>query len=279
MNQMTMTFQRQITRTHIPNRKAMNCINALNLVGLSDLDIADLIGISRDRLREIRQGGNVRRSTFERLKKARRMTANNAEIKSTTVVLDKGKQRQATIAALDSLNLAGWTDEMISETIYSKRSNDRKRYIKNVRNGALMTEKVFNRLVSLAESVCNGSAQVNHVNSQAKAIAQADSEAKKKPSKIIDGERFYSVQEIGELVGVHGHTVRKYIKTGELQARRIGYSFWVSEGNLNLWLAYLRGRADKPKTAIASPKSAVLLQPNLWQRLKRWIVAVYNISR
>jgi len=76
--------------------------------------------------------------------------------------------------------------------------------------------------------------------------------------KTIDGERLYSVQEISELVGVHGHTVRKYIKTGELQARRIGYSFWVSEGNLNLWLAYLRGRADKPNASTAGAIGKVL---------------------
>jgi transposase len=273
MNQMTMTFQRQITRKHIPNRKAIRCINALTKEGLSDINIAEMTGITRQSVLAIRNGGDVRRSTYAKLMKAKLSTKTKKDLQ-TSQVASAVQRKEATIAALDLLNRAGWTDEKISATIYSRRSHKRG-YINHVRGGRLMTVKVFARLVSLAERVCNGSPQVNQAGFQSKATAQVDSKPKKKPSKIIDGQRFYSVKDISELIGVHGHTVRKYIKTGELQARRIGYGFWVSEGNLNLWLAYLRGRADKPNTADRNETTTISVNDTLWQRFKQWIASFY----
>jgi len=47
--------------------------------------------------------------------------------------------------------------------------------------------------------------------------------------KQIQGVKFYTVQELAEVLEVTPKTVRKYISKGELKSIRIGRSIYVSE--------------------------------------------------
>lgn len=50
--------------------------------------------------------------------------------------------------------------------------------------------------------------------------------------KVIQGIKFYDVKEAAEALDITPQTVRAYIKTGKLQATRIGRPFLIAEKSL-----------------------------------------------
>jgi len=152
MNQMTMTFQQHTVRKHVPNRKAIRIINALTKEGLSDIKIAEITGITRQSVLAIRNGGDVRRSTYAKLMKAKLTTRKESRSVITKKTLSE-QRRQATADALNWLNRRGWDDRRIAKRIYLARNGKQTENIANIRNGAVMRERVFERLMSLVEEV------------------------------------------------------------------------------------------------------------------------------
>lgn len=52
----------------------------------------------------------------------------------------------------------------------------------------------------------------------------------------IEGIRFYTVAEAAEALKVTPQTIRKYIKEGKLEAKRIGRPLLITENNLKRFL-------------------------------------------
>jgi DNA-binding CsgD family transcriptional regulator len=141
-----------ITRKHVPNKRAIRCVRALAREGLSDQDIADLAGISRKSILSIQRGRDVRRSTYAKLKQAKSL-ANKKQKTNTGDNMNKEQRRRSTIDALNWLNLAGWDDAKIANVIYSIKTNDRHLILANIRNGSVMRDTVFRRLMLLVQDV------------------------------------------------------------------------------------------------------------------------------
>ena len=65
----------------------------------------------------------------------------------------------------------------------------------------------------------------------------------RKPAlKAISLQRFYSVEEVADLLGVSDKTVRRRIAGGELVAHRIGRQLRISEDDFNAYVASRRRR-------------------------------------
>jgi len=141
-----------ITRKHVPNKRAIRCVRALAREGLSDQDIADLAGISRKSILSIQRGRDVRRSTYAKLKQAKSL-ANKKQKTNTGDDMNKEQRRRSTIDALNWLNLAGWDDAKIANVIYSTKTAKRHQIIANIRNGSVMRDTVFRRLMLLVQDV------------------------------------------------------------------------------------------------------------------------------
>jgi excisionase family DNA binding protein len=55
---------------------------------------------------------------------------------------------------------------------------------------------------------------------------------------FIEGITLYTIREVGKKLNVTSQTVRKYIKTGELGARRIGRPYLISDIQLREFLLH-----------------------------------------
>lgn len=53
---------------------------------------------------------------------------------------------------------------------------------------------------------------------------------------IIEGIKFYTIQETAEALNVTPQTVRAYIKQGRLKGQRIGRPILITENNLKEFL-------------------------------------------
>jgi len=53
---------------------------------------------------------------------------------------------------------------------------------------------------------------------------------------IIEGIKFYTIQETAEVLNVTPQTVRAYIKQGKLKGQRIGRPILITENNLKEFL-------------------------------------------
>lgn len=53
---------------------------------------------------------------------------------------------------------------------------------------------------------------------------------------IIEGIKFYTIQETAEVLNVTPQTVRAYIKQGKLKGQRIGRPILITEKNLKEFL-------------------------------------------
>ncbi len=53
---------------------------------------------------------------------------------------------------------------------------------------------------------------------------------------IIEGIKFYTIQETAEALNVTPQTVRAYIKQGKLKGQRIGRPILITENNLREFL-------------------------------------------
>lgn len=60
--------------------------------------------------------------------------------------------------------------------------------------------------------------------------------------KEILGIRLYSIQEVGELLGIQPQSVSKYIQQGRVKCQTIGGRKYISEENLKEFLQ----SSDKP---------------------------------
>lgn len=53
---------------------------------------------------------------------------------------------------------------------------------------------------------------------------------------VIEGIKFYTIQETAEVLNVTPQTVRAYIKQGKLKGQRIGRPILITENNLKEFL-------------------------------------------
>lgn len=53
---------------------------------------------------------------------------------------------------------------------------------------------------------------------------------------VIEGIKFYTIQETAEALNVTPQTVRAYIKQGKLKGQRIGRPILITENNLKEFL-------------------------------------------
>jgi excisionase family DNA binding protein len=50
--------------------------------------------------------------------------------------------------------------------------------------------------------------------------------------KIDNDTRVYNLKDLSEILGIGIRTLRRYIKNGDLRAKKIGKSYLVTESNL-----------------------------------------------
>lgn len=50
-------------------------------------------------------------------------------------------------------------------------------------------------------------------------------------------EKFYTVQEVADLLQVHWQSVLNYIKNGKLKALKLGKGYRISQGSLDEFIA------------------------------------------
>jgi len=67
--------------------------------------------------------------------------------------MKREQRRRSTIDALNWLNLAGWDDAKIAKVIYSTKNRRGDELIANIRNGSVMRDTVFRRLMLLVQDV------------------------------------------------------------------------------------------------------------------------------
>ncbi len=53
---------------------------------------------------------------------------------------------------------------------------------------------------------------------------------------VIEGIKFYTIQEAAEALNVTPQTVRAYIKQGKLKGKRVGRPILITENNLKEFL-------------------------------------------
>jgi excisionase family DNA binding protein len=53
---------------------------------------------------------------------------------------------------------------------------------------------------------------------------------------VIEGNTFYTCEEVAQKLAVTATTVRRYIQHGELQARKVGRSYLVSDRQLRAYV-------------------------------------------
>lgn len=59
-----------------------------------------------------------------------------------------------------------------------------------------------------------------------------------KPAKIINGIRFFVVEDLVKILGLTELTVRKYLQEGRIKSVKVGRRFYIAEKNL---IAFLGG--------------------------------------
>ena len=57
-----------------------------------------------------------------------------------------------------------------------------------------------------------------------------------KPSKAMRGVKFYSVEDLSEILGISGYAVRDYLRKGKITAVKVGARWWISQKNLDNFL-------------------------------------------
>ena len=69
------------------------------------------------------------------------------------------------------------------------------------------------------------------------------------PSKIMRGMKFYSVEDLSEILGITRYAVRDNLRKSKIGGVKVGKRWWVSDKNLN---AFLNTGAifDKPEKVI-----------------------------
>ena len=63
----------------------------------------------------------------------------------------------------------------------------------------------------------------------------------RKEKRLIEDERFFTIADVAEFVGMSARTVRRWIKNGELVAHRFGTAVRIAESDLKAFTAQHRG--------------------------------------
>lgn len=58
-------------------------------------------------------------------------------------------------------------------------------------------------------------------------------------------EKVYTVKEIAEIYNLHIQTVRRYIKSGDIDAFKIGGSYRVEQKSLDRWVNSMINKKNK----------------------------------
>lgn len=58
--------------------------------------------------------------------------------------------------------------------------------------------------------------------------------------KIIEGIKFYSIEDLSKKLGISKNTVRKYIKINRIKAKKLGNNICISEQNFLEFLEQLK---------------------------------------
>lgn len=58
---------------------------------------------------------------------------------------------------------------------------------------------------------------------------------------VFNGQKYYTLKEISELIHMHINTIRSYVHSGKLKATKIGKSFYVTEKELE---ALVKGKIN-----------------------------------
>jgi len=58
--------------------------------------------------------------------------------------------------------------------------------------------------------------------------------------KIIEGIKFYSIEDLSKKLGISKNTVRKYIKINRIKAKKLGNAYVISEQNFLEFLEQLK---------------------------------------
>jgi excisionase family DNA binding protein len=66
--------------------------------------------------------------------------------------------------------------------------------------------------------------------------------------------KFYTVDQVSELIGLHTKTVQRYIREGKLQATKVGKAWRIEKSALN---DFMDVEADVEKTSFENPYSSV----------------------
>ena len=53
---------------------------------------------------------------------------------------------------------------------------------------------------------------------------------------VIENIKFYTIPEVADALGVTPQTIRQYIKTGRLKAKRIGRPYFITEKSIKEFL-------------------------------------------
>ena len=87
--------------------------------------------------------------------------------------------------------------------------------------------------------------------------------------KIIEGEKYYSLSEVAEIVGVNISSVRRWIKSGKLKGNKVSRNYYI---NATAVKALVSGEPTEPKDK--EPVETVGDSGKTYENLKAAILAV-----
>lgn len=73
-------------------------------------------------------------------------------------------------------------------------------------------------------------------------------------------DRFYTVEQIAELLHIHSKTIQRYIREGKLNAVKVGKSWRVAGHDLSVFTENTGGRAVKERDTITRASAVVDIQ-------------------
>lgn len=87
--------------------------------------------------------------------------------------------------------------------------------------------------------------------------------------KIIEGEKYYSLSEVAEIVGVNISSVRRWIKSGKLKGNKVSRNYYINAAAVK---ALVSGEPTEPKAK--EPVEPVENSGKTYEKLKAAILWV-----
>ena len=87
--------------------------------------------------------------------------------------------------------------------------------------------------------------------------------------KIIEGEKYYSLSEVAEIVGVNISSVRRWIKSGKLKGNKVSRNYYINAAAVK---ALVSGEPTEPKAK--EPVGPVVDSGKTYENLKAAILWV-----